>query len=253
MLKKILLASLLSLSFSSYAQTLSQFESGLLKQYQQTEINSRIDADQYNQQIAEAIQKQLLSNPASFNYSFKQLVDAGKLSINYSPDKKLKFYSFDISSGGTMREFETWVQINSGKRIVTQQVPTASLVQNVYQTNFKNMTVYLVRDIVIGSSREGAYSIQALQLSRQKLRPVQIFETKTKKLSEITVEYDRAHFPENQPAFEDYQQLPQQFIRVSKDLKYIDIRVIQASGKLTSQYLRYVKAATAYHYQGTVQ
>ena len=75
------------LFFSSYAQTLSQFESGLLKQYQQTEINSRIDADQYNQQIAEAIQKQLLSNPASFNYSFKQLVDAGKLSINYSPDK----------------------------------------------------------------------------------------------------------------------------------------------------------------------
>jgi len=152
-----------------------------------------------------------------------------------------------------MREFETWVQINSGKRIMTQQVPTASLVQNVYQTNFKNMTVYLVHDIVIGSSREGAYSIQALQLSRQKLRPVQIFETKTKKLSEITVEYDRANFPENQPAFEDYQQLPQQFIRVSKDLKYIDIRVIQASGKLTSQYLRYVKAATAYHYQGTVQ
>lgn len=245
------LVALLGLPLAVSAQTLDQFEHQLIQQYVATKPGSRIEADQYNQQIAAAVQRELAGHPESFNYPFKQLQQHGKLFITYSPDRKLKFYSFDVSSGGTMREFETWAQIHSGTQIMTQQLPATSLVQQVKQTTFKNMPVYLVRDLAIGSSREGAYTIQALQLSQQKLKPVQIFQTKTRKLSEITVGYDRAYFPK-QAAFENAEQLPEQFIRISKGLKFIDIRLVQPSGALSPQFLRYAKNATAYLYQGRV-
>lgn len=148
-----------------------------------------------------------------------------------------------------MREYNTWVQIKSGKQIKTQQLDSVSLVQNLYQTSFKAEPMCLIQDNAVVMKA-------VLQFARlfilTKIKPVQMFQKKTQNLSEISINFDPANFPENTPVFKDYKQLPQPFIRISKDIKFIDIRLIQASGKISPEYLRYTKNSPAYRYLGLV-
>ena len=73
--------------------------------------------------------------------------------------------------------------------------------------------------------------------------------TKTKKLDSIEINFDCHYFPDSN----DYSAMDQMFIQTAVDLKNIDILVVQPSGQLTQNYLRYRKTKNGYQYIGTVK
>lgn len=50
-----------------------------------------------NTDIEQAVVRLIANDPSSFKHNFAQLEKQGYVHIQYSPDKKLKFYSFDVS------------------------------------------------------------------------------------------------------------------------------------------------------------
>lgn len=248
-LKIKLLILLFSCSSMSYAEEFSRFEQKIIQNYYQAACTDRQQCDQYNENISNAIIEQLKQDPQSYHYPFKALTDKNLLRIVYSPDKKLKFYNVDVSGGGTMREFVTYIQYRQGSRIKTQEIKNAGYIKRIQQTQLHQQPLYLISQTYIGSSCEGVYAIDAAQLLNGSYQPIKAFTSKTKKLDSIKINFDCHYFPDTN----DYSAMDQMFIRTAADLKNIDILVVQPSGQLTQNYLRYQKTKNGYQYIGTVK
>jgi hypothetical protein len=95
-MKKIVFLLSLILISETHAETLAQFEKKLIQHYTQK------DFYEVNQTIESEIVAKIESDSRSFNYTFPTFQDQYNLRIHYSPDKRLKFYTFDVGSGGTM-------------------------------------------------------------------------------------------------------------------------------------------------------
>ncbi|OTG83054.1 hypothetical protein [Acinetobacter sp. ANC 4648] len=240
---------LFCISSMGYAESLANFEQKTINHYYQATCADRAECDQYNEDVSHTIIEKLKKDPTSYTYAFKALTDKNLLKILYSPDKKLKFYNFDVSSGGTMREFTTYVQYKQGNRIKTQAVENAGYIKRIQQTELHQQPLYLISKTYIGSSCEGAYALQATQLINGHYQPVKAFIAKTKTLDAITISYDCHYFPDTN----DYSEMDKTFIRTAKDLKNIDVLVIQPSGHLTQNYLRYQKTKNGYQYIAVVK
>ena len=106
----------IALIFSSiiHAETLAQFESRVVKNYKDKSFYD------VNQSIETEIVAKIQNDKTSFSYSFPAFQDHYNLRTHYSPDKKIKFYTFDIGGGGTMGEFSFYSQtLIYGKNVVT--------------------------------------------------------------------------------------------------------------------------------------
>ena len=77
------------------------------------------------------------------------------------------------------------------------------------------------------------------------IQAVKIFQTKKTKLDNISVDYD-CHDDNEKGDVPDY-------IRVDKNLKNIDIMLLDQAYKPQGKYLRYVKTNSAYQYSGVVK
>lgn len=97
-MKKLALLLLLILLSQAHAETLAQFEKKLIKNY------DKKDFYEVNQKIETEILNKIKQDPMSFSYSFPVFQDHYNLRIHFSPDKSLKFYTFDVGSGGTDRK-----------------------------------------------------------------------------------------------------------------------------------------------------
>ena len=169
--------------------------------------------------------------------------------MNDSPHRKIKFYTFNISAGGSMREFESFVQFNQGTIVITHALNGGGVIKAIRQTQLNNVPTYLISKTYIGSGCEGQYGIQATQIKNAQYKSVNVFKTKTKALDHINVAYDCNYYPKNIEPFD----MDRHYIRVSPDLQKIDILVIKPSGELTQNYLRYQKNNNNYQYIGTAK
>ncbi len=232
-----------------FAESVVDFETQMLKQYDQSRLTGIYESDGINQQVALKIADFIQKHPQSFDYNFKNLTSKNMVSIHYSPDQKLKFYTFDISSGGTMREFESYVQFKQGDKVVTQAVNNGGFIRSIQQTELKKVPTYFISSTYIGSSCVGAYDIQAAQIRNAKYQAADVFQTRTKAVNHIDVSYDCNYYPKHIQPFD----MNRHYIRVANDLKNIDILVIKPSSELTSSYLRYQKTKNHYQYIGIVK
>lgn len=226
-----------------FAETLQQFEKSLIQKFDKTSCNSRYECDESNEEIAETIKSKLNEDTETFKYSFPLLVENGLLRIHFSPDRKIKFYTMDVSGGGTMREATTEIQFKQGSQFITQSKNDIGFISKVDQVQIENRSIYLVQSTYIGSTCLRMYGISALKLDRKQLSAAKIFQTKNKQLDSIEVENE----------CKDIERQAADFIRVSKDLKNIDILVVKSTGELTNNYLRYQKASNGYRYIGIVK
>ncbi|ENX22025.1 hypothetical protein F892_01265 [Acinetobacter vivianii] len=238
MKRLVLLLPLLVVS-QTYAETLAQFEKKLIQKY------ANKDFYQVNQAIESDIVHKIENDPASFNYSFPAFEDHYHVRIQFSQDKQLKFYTFDVGGGGTMGEYSSYVQTQKSGKTHLTPVETG-LIFDVKQTVLTKKPVYLVNSYYKGSSCIGAYTIDALQPTQTGLiQTVKIFQTKTKLLDRIQVDFDCNNHegPNDVP---DY-------IRSDKNLNHIDIMLLDKNGKPQAKYLRYRKTNTVYQYIGVVK
>lgn len=247
-MKKILKISSFSMFFCAqgmiltqlHAESLKDFETTLIQKYYQNSCSSRNECDQYNENISNAIETKIKKDPASFTYSFPKLTEKNMLKIHYSPDRKIKSYTMDISAGGTMRDSTNLIQLKGKEGPITQDLTTVGFIDKIEQVKIKNRDVYLITSVFIGSTCSRSYRINSFVVNSDKFSPVSIFETKTKNLDSIDVAND----------CQDWERPLEDFIRISKDLKNIDIMLINNAGKLTNNYLRYQKTANSYRYIG---
>lgn len=231
------------------AEPLTDFETQMVKRYAQIRLTDRYEMEAVNQEVASKIAAFIEQNPQSFAYDFKKLTSKNMVFVNYSPDRKLKFYTFDISSGGTMREFESYVQFKQGNKVVTQAVNDGGFIRFIQQTELNKVPTYFISSTYIGSSCVGAYDIQAAQIRNAKYQAADVFKTRTQTMNHIDVDYDCNYYPKHIQPFD----MNRHYIRVANDLKNIDILVIKPSGELTSSYLRYQKTKNHYQYIGIVK
>ncbi|OAL79082.1 hypothetical protein AY606_06530 [Acinetobacter sp. SFB] len=236
-------------SSSTFAESVAQFENNIINKYYKTSLTDRYENDGVNQEVATKVANFIERNSQSFEYPFKNLLDKNLLLLNYSPDRKLKFYTFNISAGGSMREFESYVQFKQGNKFITQALNDTGFIKAIRQTQLNNVPTYLVSRTYIGSSCEGQYGIQANQINNNQYKSVKVFKTKTKALDQININYDCHYYLKNIQPFD----MDGHYIRISQNLKNIDILLIKPSGELTKNYLRYQKTKNNYQYIGTVK
>ncbi|ENV63416.1 hypothetical protein F949_02261 [Acinetobacter junii NIPH 182] len=231
----------IALIFSSiiHAETLAQFESRVVKNYKDKSFYD------VNQSIETEIVAKIQNDKTSFSYSFSAFQDHYNLRIHYSPDKKIKFYTFDIGGGGTMGEFSSYSQtLIYGKHVVTP-IETGFIL-DVKQSLLNKQPIYLIESYYKGSSCVGTYAIQGFKLlASGELEVTKIFQTTKSLLDQITVDYDCNHHMGSNDEPE--------YIRISKDLSTIDILLLNQNFKPLNKYLRYVKKDAAYQYLGTVK
>ena len=238
-MKNIFIFIVLIFSSIIHAETLAQFESRVVENYKDKSFYD------VNQSIETEIVAKIQNDKTSFSYSFPAFQDHYNLRTHYSPDKKIKFYTFDIGGGGTMGEFSSYSQtLIYGKNVVTP-IETGFIL-DVKQSLLNKQPIYLIESYYKGSSCVGTYAIQGFKLlASGEVEVTKIFQTKKSLLDQITVDYDCNHHMGSNDEPE--------YIRISKDLSTIDILLLNQNFKPLNKYLRYVKKDSAYQYLGTVK
>jgi hypothetical protein len=93
-----------------------------------------------------------LKNPNTFDYPFFNLAD--ELSIRTSPDKKLKFYSWDTHTGGTMHIFAVIAQYKSADgTIKVKEINAPHLDELPSQNDFNIYEIYQVEQYYLTFGR----------------------------------------------------------------------------------------------------
>ena len=218
------------------AATLSALEQQIYTKYAAQDFYA------VNQQLESDVVRLIERNADSYAYRFPKLSKNLGLSIHYAPNQLLKTYTFDVGGGGTMGTYSSYAQFKNAPKKKLQAIE-AGFIRSVDQITMSGQPVYLIQSYYKGDSCVGAYQIQAYKKQKNQLNPVQIFQTKNKKLDKIKVDYNCQYDTERKG---DY-------IRTSKDMKFIDIKLLDQNAKPTGKYLRYQKNNNNYQYIGTVK
>lgn len=185
--------------------------------------------------------KQLIKKDgtASFHYDFPLFQENYGLSIEYPPDRTFKTYTFDMGGGGTMGEFETFIQFKAQSKASLVELDTG-YVLNIEQISLNQQPVYLIQSYYKGSNCTGMHSIQAFKVKNNQFINANIFHTKNKALNQITVDYhcQRTLGDENS------------YIQLSKEKKTLNVQFLDPEYRPEAKYLRYVLKPNGYVYQG---
>lgn len=148
-----------------------------------------------SQQFTDSLTYLIKNNNSTLNYPFEKLQKENALKMATSADKKLRVYSWDNNSGGTMHFFNQIYQFDANGNITVN----ASLASNDSQAYFSkiytvknknNENIYLVISNSILSSKYSVQHINAYKIGIENLQSASVFKTKTNTLDKISVEYD---------------------------------------------------------------
>ncbi|MBA5792264.1 hypothetical protein H1R17_07890 [Flavobacterium sp. xlx-214] len=148
-----------------------------------------------SQQFTDSLTYLIKNNNNTINYPFDLLQKENALKMATSADKKLRVYSWDTNSGGSMRFFNQMYQFNANGNI-TLNVSLASndsqsYFSKIYSVqNNKKETIYLVISNSILSGRYSVQYVDAYKIGTENLIKTPVFKTKTKTLDKIAVDYD---------------------------------------------------------------
>lgn len=138
-----------------------------------------------------SVQQQVMADP------LKRSIDKG-LSIFTSDDKKLRCYSWDTLTGGTMHNFYSLIVFEAGSKQLKCKVLNPSDIEGSPGAGFEGVdtirtnegkTVYLVRDLFIGSGLIHGRTIRSYVITNGKLSKYPFFQAGKKLLDEISFEF----------------------------------------------------------------
>ncbi|MEG1021974.1 MAG: hypothetical protein RSE50_10695 [Myroides sp.] len=148
-----------------------------------------------SQQFTDSLTYLIKNNNSTLNYPFEKLQKENALKIATSADKKLRVYSWDNNSGGTMRFFNQIFQFDANGNITVNASLTSNDSQSYFSKiytvqNKNNESIYLVISNSILSSKYSVQHINAYKIGTENLQSAYVFKTKTNTLDKISVEYD---------------------------------------------------------------
>lgn len=242
----VLLLLVLTFDQQVIALDTKQVDKQLTSMLQKISNYSQNQADDYekleatNDEILKLLKKSSVE-PQMMKAPLKEATANG-LSAFVSDDKKLRCYCWDTLTGGTMHFFYSLIAYDIGNNKIKCNVLNPSNknpegedpgsciegVDTIKTTDGK--TVYLVRDLFIGSGMIHGRSITAYILANGKLIEYPFFQTSKKLLKSINF------------GFGEYSDEAE--IKLSSDKKTLKIPVIKKSeddtGPATGKYLNYV-------------
>lgn len=148
-----------------------------------------------SKQFTDSLAYLIKNNNNTFNYPFEKLQKENALKMATSADKKLRVYSWDNNSGGTMRFFNQMYQFNANGNITVNESLASNDAQAYFSKiytvqNKNNESIYLVISNSILSSKYSVQHINAYKIGSENLQSAAVFKTKTNTLDKISVEYD---------------------------------------------------------------
>lgn len=171
----------------------------LLKIYSNTTASSKDTNDSltavYSKQFSDSLVQIIKNNNSTFHFPFEKLQKENALDVITSLDKKLRVYSWDTHSGGTMRFYNQIFQYdtngNTKVDIHLASEDSQAFFSKIYSVQTaNNETIYLVISNSILSNKYAMQHIHAYKISKDTLQSVPAFKTKTNTLDKISVEYD---------------------------------------------------------------
>ena len=146
---------LLALTFSAFGQTNTEIEQELIGHIKNIQKWSNY-GDEFNEDLLakenDIFKKKLLEytkNASTLNYQFSELKKY--LSLSTSEDGKLRIYSWDTESGGTMHYFSTVYQFQGkdgnvySESIEYEEGDAGAFASDIFDVDTKNGKVYLAR------------------------------------------------------------------------------------------------------------
>ena len=148
-----------------------------------------------SKQFTDSLAYLIKNNNNTFNYPFEKLQKENALKMATSADKKLRVYSWDNNSGGTMRFFNQMYQFNANGNITVNESLASNDAQAYFSKiytvqNKNNESIYLVISNSILSSKYSVQHINAYKIGSENLQSAAVFKTKTNTLEHIHVEFD---------------------------------------------------------------
>jgi hypothetical protein len=239
--KQVLLMSSLALSIShtTLAQnnTLANQETTLLNLYNKM-MRHNDSTDYYAEAFEKAFLLLLKSDNKTLQYSFAKLTQNNKMQIKKSADGKLKIYTWDDQSGGTMRFFKTIYQYKNGSGINVEienleEGDAGNFIVKIHQIVINKVTHYLPIFSGTYSNKDMNQTVCAFTIKEDKLiKQKPLFKSKTQLLTKISVNYDFF-------SVMDHKERPIELIRYNDAQKKLLIPVVNDEGKVSKKNLIY--------------
>ena len=122
-------------------------------------------------------------------------------------------------------------------------------IQRIEQVRIANQTYYLLRGLSIADQCHGTFSLNALKIVGNSVEKANIFIEKDQASDTLEIEYSCAQFSTQWHRYN----LGEHMIRISHDLKSIDLMELSEDGSLSKNYIRYEKTAQGYQKTGMVK
>ncbi len=231
------------------AETFSDFEHAYIQKYEHAKNTPEWRYQSINQGAASDFMETTGRLKHSFDYPFKSLESKGFVTIAYSPDHQLKIYGFDISTGGTMREYLNYAQLQGAQDEDAIELDNFDDIQRIEQVRIANQTYYLLRGLSIADQCHGTFTLYALKIVGNSVEKANIFIEKDQASDRLEIEYRCEQFSTQWHRYN----LGEHMIRISHDMKSIDLMELSEDGSLSKNYIRYEKTAQGYQKTGMVK
>ena len=189
------------------------------------------------------------NNPATLDYSFKNITDSFVCWVKTSSDKKFRIYSWDTRTGGSRRIFKTIYQWTSNGQVFVHapqyvEGDAGSFCSSILTVQIKNQPFYLAITNGVFSNKDMMEEIAAFNIKENKLiDTVALFKTKTKKLNRISLAFDFF-------SVVDKPKRALNLITYDEKKKIIYIPVVDDNGKVSNRNILYQLKGSYFEFIG---
>lgn len=119
----------------------------------------------YNHELTEFLSNSLCANPQTFYADF-ELAKSRNFVVTTSPDQKIRIYSWNTQTGGTMQYYNSILTYSCGANIVVQPLiisgpdENGALYFDIRQIMINQKTHYIISSVNIGSSAVFSYLLE---------------------------------------------------------------------------------------------
>ena len=179
--------------------------------------------------------KKCLHNPSTLTANFNNAQKEGLRCVT-SNDGKVRFYSWDTWTGGTMHNFSDLVQYKNNNGIAVDRIredgDPGYFYMDAYSIKAKDRTIYMAKYHAIGSTRDVGEGIVAYALKDGVLSNAKVFLTKTQSLDRIEYGFDFFSINDSNGVKPE--------IHFSNDLHTLYVPIVKKDGSFTKDFLIYV-------------
>jgi hypothetical protein len=190
-------------SILAYAQTPQEIERELVANINEVQKYSDYGSNYDEEKLTNAnkiFEEHLLRYtkiPATLNYKFPQLNKL--ITIATSADGRIRIYSWDTETGGTMHEYSRVYQFRGADGRVYSKTEdnsamdggAGSFVYAIYSVDAKEGKVYIVCSTFIGSTNDHYQSANLFRIERNELKDkIKLIKTKSGMTDTISFEYN---------------------------------------------------------------